>query len=263
MKGFSAQATICWSSSTVCCRRGRHVLQEGQACAVNVHGNGEGIGSLHQVQLFLDGLHIPGLDGGHAAAAVFGQDLGGTLHQGGIGAVTGEGGDAVFRAGGHQDLIVGKVAVLIAVVQRQGAQGGGKHRERYLAAEEVEAGVHGLVFADGVHVHAQLLPLLVVADEAGADALGAGAGNGVLAGQSVAHGAGLAVGTYTVTGLGLNLLIRHRKFPPNLTQISCTAGQAVQIYCTAPRRKRQPAPEKLSKRILKGGTFAEKSRLTL
>ena len=60
-----------------------------------------------------------------------------------------------------------------------------------------------------------------------------------------------------------NLLIRHRKFPPNLTQISCTAGQAVQIYCTAPRRKRQPAPEKLSKRILKGGTFAEKSRLTL
>ena len=47
-------------------------LEEGQAGGVDVHGDGKGICGLHQVHLLPDGLQVPGLDGGHAAAAVLG-----------------------------------------------------------------------------------------------------------------------------------------------------------------------------------------------
>ena len=188
------------------------VFQEGQTGGVNVHGDGEGIGSLHQFHLLPDGVHVPGLHGGHAAAAVLFQGLGSGLHDGGVGAVAGEGGDTGLGAGGHQDVVVGQVVVLVAVVELHGAHGSGEHGQGHLVAEQLKGGIHGLVLADGVHVYAQLLPLLVVADEAGADALGAGAGDGVLAGQAVAGGAGLAVGAHAGPGVCQDLLICHMSF---------------------------------------------------
>ena len=116
--------------------------------------------------------------------------------------------------GGHQNVVIGQVVVLVAVVQLHGAHRRGKHGQGHLLAEEIIAGVHGHVLADGVHVHAQLLPLLIVADEAGADSLGAGAGHGVLAGHAVAHGTGLAVGSHTGPRVGQDLLIGHGMYPP-------------------------------------------------
>ena len=145
---------------------------------------------------------IPGLDGGHAAAVVLFQCPGRRLDHGGVGAVAGKGGDARAGTGGHQNVIIGQVVVLVAVVQLHGAHRRGKHGQGHLLAEEIIAGVHGHVLTDGVHVHAQLLPLLIVADEAGADSLGAGAGHGVLAGHAVAHGTGLAVGSHTGPRVG-------------------------------------------------------------
>ncbi len=82
------------------------VLQEGQARGVDVHGDGEGIRLPGQGQLGFQGVHVPGLDGGHAVAAAGGDGLHGALHHGGVGAVAGEGGDAGLGAGGHQDLVV-------------------------------------------------------------------------------------------------------------------------------------------------------------
>ena len=113
----------------------------------------------------------------------------------------GEGSDAGLGAGGNQDVVVLQVIVLVAVVLGDGAHGGRKHRDVHFLTEQSEGGVHRLIFADGVHVHTQLLPLLVVTDKAGADALGAGAGHGILAGQTVAGGAGFAVGAHAGAGL--------------------------------------------------------------
>ena len=57
------------------------------------------------------------------------------------------------------------------IVERHGAHRGSEDRQVHRAAEQGEGGVHRLVLADGVHVDAQLLPLLIVTDEAGPDAL--------------------------------------------------------------------------------------------
>ena len=64
-------------------------------------------------------------------------------------------------------------------------------------------GVRGAALAQGVHVHANVGPLIIIADGRVTHALGTGAGDLVFAGHTVAHGAGLAVGADTVLGLSL------------------------------------------------------------
>ena len=211
MKGFLAHWAICLSSATVLLPAGGlHVLQEGKACRVNVHGDGVGLGGVHKGHLFFNQLHVPGLHGGDAPAIHLPNGLGSALHHGGVDAVAGEGQDAGVRAGGDQNIVIAHVVVFIAVVELHRAHGCGEDGQVHLMAEEVIRGVHAGVFADGVHVDAQLLPLLVVADGAGADALGAGAGHGVLAGKAVAHGTGLAEGAHAGPGRSQNFLISHR-----------------------------------------------------
>ena len=78
----------------------------------------------------------------------------------------------------------------------QRADGGGEDGQTELPAEELEARVGRGVGADGVHVHEDLLPGVVVAGGAVAGTLGAGAGHGIAAGLAVAHRAGLAIGAY-------------------------------------------------------------------
>ena len=82
---------------------------------------------------------------------------------------------------------------------------------RQLVAEEIIRGVHITVFTDGVHIDAQLLPFLVVADGAGAQTLGAGTGDRVFAGEAVAHRAGVAF-AHAGPGLLQNFLISHCSF---------------------------------------------------
>ena len=96
-----------------------------------------------------------------------------------------------------------------AVVELHGAHGRGEHGQSELAAEQLNAGVHGLVLAAGVHVDTQLLPLLIVADGAGADALGTGAGYMVAAGAAVAYRAVFAVGPHLIGSGGVDLLVCH------------------------------------------------------
>ena len=193
--------------------RGRQPLQEGQSGGVDVHGDGAGIGGLHQVHLLPDGVQVPGLHRGHAAAVVGLQSVCGPLHDGGIGAVAGEGQDACLGAAVHQHVVVAQVVKLVAVVQGHGAYGTGHDGDDQLLAEEVVSGVGVTIFTDGVHVDAQLLPLLVAADGAGAQSLGAGAGDRIFAGKTVAHRAGAAL-AHAGPGLLQNFLISHFLFPP-------------------------------------------------
>ena len=109
--------------------------------------------------------------------------------------------------------------MLIAVVQRHGAHRACHHRDRQLVAEEIIRGVHITVFADGVHIDAQLLPFLVVADGAGAQTLGAGTGDRVFAGEAVAHRAGVAF-AHAGPGLLQNFLISHCSFLLNRIALS-------------------------------------------
>ena len=97
-----------------------------------------------------------------------------------------------------------------AVMELQRAHGAGEHRQDEAAAEELGTEIHLAVFTDGIHVQRDLLPALIVADGAHAETLGAGTGDGVFAGKTVADGAGLAVGTAALAGSGKDFLLSHR-----------------------------------------------------
>ncbi len=68
-------------------------------------------------------------------------------------------------------------------------------KERVLEAlpKQLHMGVRGAVLAQGVHVHPDVRPLIIIADGCIAHALGTRAGDLVFAGHAIAHRAGLAV----------------------------------------------------------------------
>ena len=190
---------------------GSHPLQERQTGGVNVHGDGAGISGLYQIHFLTDGLQIPGLHSGNTAAAVGFQGIHGAFHDGGVGAVTGEGEDTGFGTALHQYIVIAQIVIFVAVMHSHGTNGAGHYGDRQLVAEEIIRGVHITVFADGVHIDAQLLPFLVVADGAGAQTLGTGTGDRVFAGEAVAHRAGVAF-AHAGPGLLQNFLISHCSF---------------------------------------------------
>ena len=170
-----------------------HILEEGQTGGIHVHGHRKAAAGLGLCHLLFDGVDVPGLDGGHAAAVVLFQCLGRRLDHGGIGAVAGKGRNAVVRAGTHQHVIVGHVVVGLGIVQVHRTHRAGKEGVFELLAEQLQRSVRGAAGAQGVHVHPDVRPLIIIADGGIAHALGTRAGDLVLAGRTVAHRAGLAV----------------------------------------------------------------------
>ena len=186
--------------------RGRsHILEEGQAGGVHIHGHGKAAAGLGLRHLLLDGVDVPRLDGGHAAAVGIADGLGGHGHDVGVGAVAGEGGDAALGAGPHQHVVVGHVGVGIGVVEVHRAHRAGEEGILKAAAKQLNVGVGGAVLAQGVHVYPDVGPLIIIADGRVAHALCTGAGDLVLAGHAVAHGAGLAVFADALAGIGQNI----------------------------------------------------------
>ena len=102
-------------------------LQEGQTGGVNVHGDGAGISGLYQVHLLPDGFQIPGLHSGNTAAAVGFQGIRSAFHDGGVGAVTGEGEDTGFGAALHQYIVIAQVVIFVAVMHSHGTNGAGHY----------------------------------------------------------------------------------------------------------------------------------------
>ena len=74
----------------------------------------------------------------------------------------------------------------------------------------------GKVGAERVHIHAYLLPLVIVARSRIAGELAAGAGHGVGAGASVADGAGLAVRADALPCRGENFIVIHISIPSTI-----------------------------------------------
>ena len=141
----------------------------------------------------LDGVDVPGLDGGHAAAVRRSDGLGGHGHHVGVGAVTRKGGDTVLRAGAHQHIVIGHVVVGVGVVEVHRTHGAREEGQLETLAEQLHMGVGGAVLAQGIHVDPNLGPLIIIADGRVPHALGTGAGDLVPAGHAVAHRASLAV----------------------------------------------------------------------
>ena len=189
-------------------RRG-HVLEEGQACRIHVHGHGKAAAGLGLGHLLPDGVDVPGLDGGHTAAACCADGLGGHLHHGGVGAVTGKGGNAVLGAGAYQHVVIGHIGVGLGVVQVHRTHRACKEGVFELLAKQFKRGVRGAALAQGVHVHPDVRPLIIVADRRVAHALGTGAGDLVFAGHAVAHRAGLAVFSDALARISQHFRIVH------------------------------------------------------
>ena len=84
-----------------------------------------------------------------------------------------------------------------------------KERVLEALAKQLNMGVRGAALAQGVHVHADLGPLIIIADGRIAHALGTGAGDLVFAGHTVAHGAGLAVLPDALAGIVQNISVIH------------------------------------------------------
>ena len=188
---------------------GVHGLQEGQARAVHVHGRGENVVLVQNIQLFKHKLLVPGLDGGAADTAVFHHIHHGAFHDVRVHAVAGEGHDAVLIGSLDEDGVILLILVLGAVVHVQCAQGSGEDGGAEFPAEQGKGDVRGGVGAEGVHVDANLLPLVKVPGGHIAGVLAAGAGHGIAAGAAVADGASLTVGADTVPGGSQNLIVIH------------------------------------------------------
>ena len=185
-------------------RRG-HILEEGQTGGIHVHCHGKAAAGLGLRHLLFNGVDVPGLDGRHAAAVGIADGLGGHGHDVGVGAVAGKGGDAALGAGPHQHVVVGHVGVGIGVVEVHRAHRTNKEGVLEAAAKQLHVGVGGAVLAEGIHIHTDVGPLIIIADGRVAHALCAGAGDLILAGHAVAHRAGLAVFADALAGIGQNL----------------------------------------------------------
>ena len=182
--------------------RRSHILEEGQTGGIHIHCHGEAAAGLGLCHLLLDGVDVPGLDGGHAAAIGIADGLGGHGHDVGVRAVAGEGGDAALGTGPHQHVVVGHVGVGIRIVEVHRAHGTSKEGVLEAAAEQLHVGVGSSVLAEGIHVHTDVGPLIIIADGRVAHALCAGAGDLILTGHAVAHRAGLAVFADALAGIG-------------------------------------------------------------
>ena len=137
--------------------------------------------------------HIPRLDGGHTHALRRRDSFYGSLHNCGIKAITRKGGNACFLAGTHQNIVVGHIVVLIAVVHGHRTHGACKKRIGKPAAKNFQPGIRGEIFVQRIHVHTDILPCLIVAFCAVTGSLCTGAGHGAAAGAAIAHGARLAL----------------------------------------------------------------------
>ena len=188
------------------------VLKERQTCGIDVHGYGEGMGVVYQSHFFTDGFDIPGFDGGDTKAACVFDGFGGCYHDVTVGAVAGEGCNAEFGAGGYQNVVVAYVIQGVAVVEIHCTYGAGEERIFEGFAEQVQAGVDGTLFCQGVHLDADFLPFVIVADGGVADAFGAGAGHFVAAGAAVAFGTGLADFADTVSCVFDAFIVVHGRY---------------------------------------------------
>ena len=152
---------------------------------------------------------MPGLDGGDGEAGLFQSGAAG-VEEVPVQAVTGEGGNAGLPAALGQGLGVVEFVVVGGVVALHGGDGRGEHGQRELLAKELQAGVHTAILRDGVQIQVDLLPGIVVPGSHGAGALGAGAGDGVFAGDAVADGAGMAQLQIAAGGLD-RFFVSHRE----------------------------------------------------
>ena len=185
-------------------RRG-HILEEGQAGGIHVHCHGKAAAGLGLCHLLFNSVDVPGLDGRHAAAVGAADGLGGHGHNVRIGAVASKGGDTALGAGPHQHVVVGHVGVGIGVVEVHRTHRAGEEGVLEAAAEQLHVGIGGAVLAEGIHVHTDVGPLIIIADGRVAHTLCTGAGDLILAGHAVAHRAGLAVFADALAGIGQNI----------------------------------------------------------
>ena len=209
--------------------RRRQIFQEGEARAVNIHGDGLAAAGSDQIELLKNQLLAPRLDRRHADTAGCADGFHRALEHRGIHTVTGESGDAAVGAGVNEDAVIFTVVVLVAIVHLHRAERGCKKRVAVHGAEQLHSRVDRLVRADGVHVDADLLPRIVVAGEAVAGGFCAGAGDLVAAGLAVAHRAGLAVRADTSACAFENLFVLHE-------------GTSIYLYCIDGFAAETPVP---------------------
>ena len=94
-------------------------------------------------------------------------------------------------------------------MQENGAYGGNEERIPERFSEQFEGCVHITVAAERIHVHADVLPFVVVPDRGVAYAFCSGSRNSVPAGSAVAGKAGFAFVTYAALSLFYDLVICH------------------------------------------------------
>ena len=106
-----------------------------------------------------------------------------------------------------------------------------KERVLEALAKQLNMGVRGAALAQGVHVHADLGPLIIIADGRIAHTLGTGAGDLVFAGHAVAHQAGLAVFSDALARISQHFRISHNKIS---SFYFFSAGQTLSAALSAP-----------------------------
>ena len=223
--------------------------EEGKPCAIDIHGNGNGMCRQGNSQLVSHHVLGPRLYGADATAI--------QARNGATGSLVERGGEAVTRppqrpcpcSCTEHHVVVGLHVVLGAVVAVHVTQRANHHGQRELAPKDRHGSVRHIRLVDGVHVNHHRLPGLIVANGHRPRALCARARNAVAAGPSIADRTRLAVAHLSPSGL-CQLRVAHasHEIPPyekgrgspaaHLHPVNGTKGNSLCLT----RARRRPVP---------------------
>ena len=172
------------------CRR-IHILQERQTGCIHIHSHCKSTGLLHQIHLLTDRIQIPRLHCRNTHAAGQCDRICCRFHHLRICTVTCKSNNAIFCTGRNKDFIIRNIIICIAVMQVHSPYRSRKKRILELLSKEFKGCIHCLRRTQCIHIHSDLLPLLVIANGRIADTLGSGTRNGVAACQTIADRTGL------------------------------------------------------------------------
>ena len=146
---------------------------------------------MNQLHLLPDRLQIPGLHRGNPDAPCFFDSRRGRHHHIAVHTVPGKRGNTVFRAGGHQNIIIGHIIQAIPIMKRNGSHRSCKNRITERFSKELQRSVHRLVFCDGIHLYTDLFPFVVVSYGSIPDPFGTGPRHLIFTGSSITLRTGL------------------------------------------------------------------------
>ena len=143
-------------------RRRCQILQKRKSCSVNIHSNCKRTGCFYQLHFLPDRLQIPWLNCWDAQTTSCFDRCGGSFHYFRIGSITGKCSNPAFCTGIHQKIVVSQIVIFLSVMQCHCSYRTCKKRILECPSKELNRSIDRLILMNGIHVHTDLLPFLII-----------------------------------------------------------------------------------------------------